>query len=170
MQALGLIWRDVGPFARDHVEVTTPLAEPVHFGARLLFNHWREKQEKGGLIVGRDLPARALSPALRNLGLYEPIAGCRDFHVRLAGSAFLRRFGRDVTGLKLSDLFEGAAFESHRSQMANMIADRRHFSTDVVLKKNRRDSLNFEMLGLPVLNENGARWALTGIFYHDWVG
>jgi hypothetical protein len=47
MQALGLIWGDVDPFARDFEEVCTLLREPVHFGARLLFNHWREKQEKG---------------------------------------------------------------------------------------------------------------------------
>jgi hypothetical protein len=39
-----------------------------------------------------------------------------------------------------------------------------------MLKKSRRNSLHFEVLGLPVLNEDGARWALAGIFYHDWVG
>ena len=170
MQALGLIWRDVGPFAQDHEEVATPLDGPGHFGARLLFNHWLQKQEKGGMIVGRDIPARALSSSLRNLALYEPIAGCRDFQIRLAGNAFLRRFGRDVTGLKLSNLFEGAMFERHRSQMAEMIANREPFSTDVVLKKSRRESLQFERLGLPILNENGGRLALIGIFYHDWVG
>jgi len=170
MQALGLIWGDVDPFARDFEETCTILREPVHFGARLLFNHWREKQATGGMVVGRDLPARELSPALRNLVLYEPIAGCRDFHVRLAGSALLRRFGRDITGMNLSDLFEGGAFEQHRSEMANMISERRHFCVDVMLKKTRRNSLHFEVLGLPVLAESGARWALAGIFYHDWVG
>ena len=170
MQALGQIWGDVDPFARDFEEVWTPQPEPVHFGARLLFNHWRERQGNGGMIVGRDLPARGLSPTLRNLILYEPIAGASNFHVRLAGSALLRRFGRDVTGLNLSELFHGTAFERHRSEMTNMILDRRHFSADVVLKKSRRTSLQYEMLGLPVLHESGARWALAGIFYHDWVG
>jgi hypothetical protein len=170
MQALGLIWGDVDPFARDFEEVCTLLREPVHFGARLLFNHWREKQEKGGMIVGRDLPARELSPTLRNLVLYEPIDGGSDFHVRLAGSALLRRFGRDITGLNLSDLFVGHVFEQHRSEMVDMIRHREHFSVDVMLKKSRRNSLHFEVLGLPVLNEDGARWALAGIFYHDWVG
>jgi hypothetical protein len=170
MQALGLIWGDVDPFARDFEEVCAPLSAPVHFGARLLFNHWSAKQEKGGMIVGRDVPARALGPALRNLILYEPISGGSNFHVRLAGSALLRRFGRDVTGLNLSDIYEGPSFERHRGEMANMILDRRPFSMDVALKKSRGDSLHFEVLGLTVLHESGARWALVGIFYHDWVG
>ncbi len=170
MQALGLIWGDVDPRARDFNEVRTPLSAPVHFGARLLFNHWSEKQEKGGMIVGRDIPARELSTTLRNIALCEPVSGGSDFRVRLAGSAFLRRFGRDITGLNLSDLFEGASFERHRIELANMIVDRQHFSMDVVLKKSRRNSLHYEVLGLPVLNETGARWAVLGIFYHDWVG
>jgi hypothetical protein len=170
MQALGLIWGDVDPRAGDFEEVVTPLREPVHFGARLLFQHWREKQEKGGMIVGRDLPSRALGPALRHLALYEPIAGGSDFYVRLAGSALLRRFGRDITGCTLSELFDGVTFDQHRDQLANMILDRRPFSLDMKLKKSGRDSLHFEVLGLPVLHESGTRWALTGIFYHDWVG
>lgn len=170
MQALGLIWGDVDPHARGFEEVRTPLPAPVHFGARLLFNHWSEKQEKGGMIVGRDIPSRELSTTLRNLALCEPIAGGSDFRVRLAGSAYLRRFGRDVTGLALSDLFEGAAFERHRKELADMIVSRQHFSMDVLLKKSRRDTLHYEVLGLPVLNETGLRWALLGIFYHDWVG
>jgi hypothetical protein len=170
MQALGLIWGDVDPHARDFEEVATPLREPVHFGARLLFKQWREKQQKGGMIVGRDIPSRALGSTLRNLALHEPIAGGSDFYVRLAGSAFLRRFGRDITGCTLSELFDGDTFERHRCQLANMILDRRPFSLDMKLKKSGRDSLHFEVLGLPVLHESGTRWALTGIFYHDWVG
>jgi hypothetical protein len=170
MQALGLIWGDNDPRAGDVEESATPLREPVHFGARLLFKYWSEKQEKGGLIVGRDLPSRALGPTLRNLALFEPIAGGSDFFVRLAGSAFLRRFGRDITGCTLSELFDSVTFERHRDRLADMILDRRHFSLDMKLKKSGRDSQHFEVLGLPVLHESGTRWALTGIFYHDWVG
>lgn len=170
MQALGLIWGDDDSRSGDVVEVATPLREPAHFGARLLFKHWSEKQEKGGMIVGRDLPSRALGPTLRHLALYEPIAGGSDFYVRLAGGALLRRFGRDITGCTLSELFDATTFECHRTRLANMILDRRPFSLDMKLKKGGRDGLHFEVLGLPVLHESGTRWALTGVFYHDWVG
>ena len=169
MQALGLIWKDFGS-ASGVEEIRTPLREPVHFGARLLFNHWRVKQAAGGMVVGRDLPVRELTPALRNLILYEPLEGGHDFQVRLAGSANLRRFGRDVTGQRLSEMFEGDAFEWRRKTLANALVTREHVSTDVLLKRSRGDSLRFEVLTLPVLNESGARWALGGIFYPDWVG
>jgi hypothetical protein len=170
MHALGMIWGDFESLSRDFEEVRTPLPEPVHFGARLLFNHWRDRQEKGGMIVGRDVPSRELAPTLRNLVLLEPVAGARDFRVRLAGSACLRRFGRDVTGLNLSGLYEGDAFERHRRELADMIVHRQHFSMEVTLKKSRRNTLNYEVVGLPILSESGGRWAMLGIFYHDWVG
>src|ERR1700760_5150866 len=99
MQALGLIWGDVDPFARDFEEVCTLLREPVHFGARLLFNTWREKQEKGGFQLGRDLPSRELSTTLRNLVVYEPVDGGRDFPVRLARPGLLRPAGRGLNGI-----------------------------------------------------------------------
>jgi len=98
------------------------------------------------------------------------VDGGRDFRVRLAGSALLRRYGRDITGMMLSDLFMGEGFERHRREMADMLADGRHFCVDVMLKKNRSNSLHFEVLGLPVRSETGAPWALAGIFYHDWIG
>jgi hypothetical protein len=169
MQALGLIWKDFGN-TPDIQETCTPLREPVHYGARLLLNHWSEKQAKGGMVVGRDLPARELSPALRHLILYEPLEGGHDFRVRLAGSANLRRFGRDVTGTRISELFEGDAFEWRLKTLARVLTTREPCSSDVLLKRSRRDSLRFEVLTLPVLNEAGARWALGGIFYPDWVG
>jgi hypothetical protein len=169
MQALGLIWKDFGS-ASDFEEICTPLRHPVHFGARLLLNHWREKQAKGGMVVGRDLPARALSPALRHLILYEPLDGGHDFRVRLAGSANLRRFGRDITGTRLSDLFDGNAFDWRRKTLARVLTTREPCSSDVLLKRNRGDSLRFEVLTVPVLNEAGVRWALGGIFYPDWLG
>src|SRR6202012_1954162 len=103
-QALGLIWKDFGS-TPDVQETCTPLRAPVHFGARLLFSHWQEKQAAGGMIVGRDIPSRAITSALRHLILYEPLEGGHDFRIRLAGSANLRRFSRDVTGMRLSELF-----------------------------------------------------------------
>jgi hypothetical protein len=170
VQALGQIWGDVDPLARDFEEVSTRLHEPVHYGARLLFSHWEEKQREGGFQLGRDLPSRALSTTLRNLMIFEPAADGSDLRVRLAGSALLRRFGRDVTGLMLFDLFAGAQFERHRSQMADMLIDGEPFFRDVARKKGRNNRLHFEVLGLPVRSESGAPWALTGTFYHDWVG
>src|SRR4029077_18422682 len=90
MQALGLVWGDVDTPSYEPDEQSMPLAAPVHFGARLLFEYWEERAAHGGIAIGRDVPPRKLSPILLNPAVYEPLEG--DFRIRLAGAAFLRRF------------------------------------------------------------------------------
>src|SRR5665213_3237509 len=139
--------------------------------ARALLAHWHDNQAKGGLVFGQDVPSRELSATLRNLIVYEPLDEGRDFRVRVAGSALIRRFGRDVKGLLLSELFEGGMFARQRDEMNAMIRDGKPFSLDVVLWSGRRNGLQFEVLGLPILaSENGPYWPVIAIFYHDWVG
>ena len=170
MQALGLVWGDVDALASDMVEKRTRIAEPVHFGARLLFDFWRRQRAAGGFVVGRDVPSRALAPVLRNLILYEPLDGGRDFRIRLAGSALIRRFGCDITGLKLSELFAPDAFANYRAAMAEVLASDAPVGLDVTLSAKGRAQLHFEVLGLPVLAaDRAATWVLGGLFYHDWT-
>ena len=170
MQALGLVWGDVDALAPDMVESRTRIPEPLHFGARLLFDNWRKRRSAGGFVVGRDVPSRALSPVLRNLVLYEPIDGLRDFAVRLAGSALIRRFGCDITGLKLSELFDRESFECHRAAMVEIVTTDTPNALDVKLAGKGRTQLHFVVLGLPVLAaDRAAVWVLGGLFYHDWT-
>ncbi len=171
MQALGMILGDVDASAHDFEETRKTLPEPAHFGARAVLAHWQEKQAAGGLVFGKDLPSRELSTALRNLMIYEPLDGGRDFRVRVAGSALIRRFGRDIKGLLLSELFDGAMFAHQRDEMNVLTQDRKPVSIDVSLRSGRRNGLKFEVLYLPILaSENGPAWPMVGIFYHDWVG
>jgi hypothetical protein len=170
MQALGLVWDDVDNLVADADATYTRLSEPRHFGARLALEAWRTQRLADGFVVGRDVPSRALAPVLRNLAVYEPLDGGCDFRARLAGSALIRRFGCDVTGLKLSELFDREAFEHHRAVMAEVLASQTPRSLDVQIKSESRTQLRFEVLSLPVLapdRETG--WLLTGLFYHDWT-
>jgi len=170
MQALGLVWGDVDALASDAVEKRTKIPEPLHFGARLMFDNWRKLRSAGDFVVGRDVPSRVLSPVLRNLVLYEPLDGGCDFAVRLAGSALIRRFGCDITGLKLSELFDRESFECHRDTMCEIVATDRPNALDVKLAAKGRTQLHFEVLGLPVLAaDRSAVWVLGGLFYHDWA-
>jgi hypothetical protein len=170
MQALGLVWRDVDALAADVHEKRTKILEPVHFGSRILFDNWRKRRQDGGFVVGRDVPSRALSPVLRNLVVYEPMDGGRDFKVRLAGSALIRRFDCDITGLKLSELFDRVSFECHRDAAAAVIATDTPNVLDVKLMSKGRTQLHFEALGLPVQSpDQSAVWLLGGLFYYDWT-
>jgi hypothetical protein len=170
MQALGLVWGDVDALVCDADETRARILAPVHFGARLLFDIWRKRRDAGGFVVGRDVPSRALASVLRNLVLYEPIDGGRDFGVRLAGSALIRRFGCDITGLKLSELFGPAAFATHRDAMADVLAKNAPIGLEVTMGTEGRMQLHFEVLGLPVLAADGVTpWVLGGLFYYDWA-
>lgn len=170
MQALGLVWDDVDNLSPDVDEIHVPIPAPAHFGGRLLFDIWRERRVSGGLVVGRDVPSRALAPVLRNLAVYEPLDKARDFRVRLAGSALIRRFGCDITGLKLSELLERKPFGYHRDAMTNVLATNSPRAIDVRLQSGGRTQLHFEVLNLPVLAPNRKTpWVLGGLFYSDWT-
>jgi len=170
MQALGLVWGDVDAPAHEPDERSTPLEVPHLFGARLLYEFWEERAAHGGIVIGRDVPSRKLGPILRNLGVYQPLEGGADFRVRLAGAAFLRRFGRDVGGARLSDLFDGRAFERRRDNLLEILHSGRPAIHDVEVPQLKRAPLRFEALALPALSPTRTTgWLLGGMFFHDWA-
>ncbi|HEY2070117.1 MAG TPA: PAS domain-containing protein [Rhizomicrobium sp.] len=170
MQALGLVWRDVDTSGADVQEKRVRIPEPIHFGSRLLFDTWRRRRSNDGFVVGRDVPSRPLASILRNLIVYEPQDGARDFRVRLAGSALIRRFDCDITGLKLSELFDRTSFECHRDAMVDIVQNDSTSVLDVKLVSRGRTQLHFEVVGLPVQSpDRSAVWVLGGLFYYDWT-
>lgn len=119
-----------------------------------------------GIVVGRDVPSRDIARLLNRVIVYEPIDEHHDLKVRLAGTAVRHRFGRDITGRKMSKLFNPAEFpirfqtvmeviERNEPRMARIV----HGSADVEI-------LRIELLILPIIAPNGSdRWALTFCFY-----
>lgn len=170
MQALGLVWGNIDPLATDLKEQRIPIEYPVQFGARLLFDHWQALDARGGLVVGRDVPSRKLASVLRNLALFVPIDGGADFGARLAGTAYMRRFGCDITGLALPEIFDHSDLACRRAEFAEILRDRRPSLFDVKLTRGDREVLRFETLGLPVTSpDRRETWILSGLFYSDWT-
>ncbi len=169
MQALGLVWRDVDSISPNSEEVCVHRDEPEHPGACVTFDNWREKRTAGGFVVGRDLPSRALGGVLRNLAICEPVKGGTDYHVRLAGTGFVRRFGCDITGTLLSHLYEPREFQRCAGSLKHA-AQGTPSSWDVKLIRDRKIELQYETLLIPVLSPDlSQNWVLAGIFYHDWA-
>lgn len=169
MQALGLVWRDVGPIAPDCREQFISKAALEHHCAKLTWRKWQERRSDGGFAIGRDLPSRALAPALRSLAVLEPVDDGRDFRVRVAGMALVRRYECDVTGLMLSQLYEKDAFVAHRAGLHLALGGAPQFF-DVEISHKARVLLRYEALQLPVLSpDRGRTWVLSGYFYPDWT-
>ncbi|HUJ01995.1 MAG TPA: PAS domain-containing protein [Rhizomicrobium sp.] len=168
MQALGQVWGGLDPRARDYRETAKPLSAPTLHGAQTILKAWREA--KDGFVVGRDIPSRPLSSVLRNLGLLEPLDRARDFRVRLAGTALLRRFGRDIKGATLSELYTQGAFERRRKWLTEAIDGERPVIHALTMQQGDGRPLSFERVYLPVLApDRAAHWVLAGYFYYeDW--
>lgn len=170
MQALGLVWDNLDPLTIDLEEAATDIARPKQFGAALLLEQWRTKKEWGGFVVGRDVPSRALACVLRNLALYEAVDGASDFRVRLAGSAFIRRFGQDVTGFKLSQIYSPQNFAWQCADLRAVASGDAPHIADVTLVRDSRTVLRYESVRLPVLAPDRVSvWVLGSLFCFDWV-
>jgi hypothetical protein len=169
MQALGLVWRDVDSLSPNCEEHFVHKAAPAHPGASLTYGDWREKHEAGGFVVGRDLPSRALAGVLRNLAIYEPVDSGADFRMRVAGTGLVRRYGCEVTGMLLSQLYEPMAFE----RQLEIVAKARHGApifADIRMTHGRRVELQYESLLLPVRSPDlSQNWVMGGFFYPDWA-
>ncbi|HWU25795.1 MAG TPA: PAS domain-containing protein [Rhizomicrobium sp.] len=171
MQALGLVWGDHHAVNANLREVRAPIGEPTQYGAKLLLEQWRARTDTSlGFVVGRDVPSRALAPILRSLAIYEPLEGMKDFRIRLAGTAFVRRFGRDVTGARLSDLYAPEAWETQCRALASVVESGSPNVGDVKITRDNRVYIRFESLSLPVLSPDSKDiWVMSGIFYFDWA-
>jgi hypothetical protein len=168
MQALGLVWENLAHSGRNVREIRTPIAEPTHFGAVLLLEHWWERQPRGGIVVGRDLPSRKLGCILRNLAVYEPVDAGRDWRIRLAGSTFMRRFAREISGLTLSQCVTSDRLDEHLEELANAIRLSAPIAHNVRITRGEKTHAEFETLLLRILAPKGlASWVLEGIFYKD---
>ena len=164
MQALGQVWGRIDPRAPDLKETASHLDAPRLHGAQLLLDNWCKAD--GGFVIGRDIPSRPLSSVLRNIAVLEPVEG--DFHVRLGGTALLVRFGRDISGAHLSELYAPATFARRSKWLHDAIDGNRPLMHQIEMRQGNRKPLNFELIYLPVLApDRRTPWALAGFFYYE---
>jgi hypothetical protein len=142
--------------------------EAAHPDSQLLVAFWRERTREDGFVVGRDIPSRPLAGLLRSLMVNEPIEEGADYRIRLAGSALRRRYGREITSLRLSELFSPEAYVPHPLITREALATGEPRILDVREEEFRQLRHHREVVVLPVLSpDRSAKWVLAGIFYFD---
>jgi hypothetical protein len=152
----------------DYRYVLEPRKEPEHPSSRLLLDYWRRCEKRGGMRMGRDIPHRALAKVLAYVAVTEPVNGWRDGYMRLVGSGLTDRFGRDITGVLISELFVYDDPQMYALMMGGAKAaatERRPgFALDRILLHGKEVMRN-EVVVLPVqAPDSDAMWALTGTF------
>lgn len=141
------------------------LTVPSHPEAVAVMAYW-EQHAAQGLRIGRDIPSHAVAHWLSHMSVNEPIPGGCDFKIRLAGEAVKVRFGRDVTGERLTRLFGAAEFLPRSADLCDVIAHGCPHLARVHYHAGNVDILNVELVMLPVTAPNGVdHWALTFAFY-----
>jgi hypothetical protein len=146
----------------------TVVQTPAHPRSIQLLAYWRECGARGGMRMGRDMPSRAIGSLLRDLCVSEPIGDWADARIRLAGSTMAEYFGRDVSGMLMSQIV-GDGRENDFQLMMNgsryATANNKPGTIEHLLLDEGRVALRQEMTAVPIWSPEGdTRWLVTGTF------
>ena len=75
------------PVTGQNLEMTvSEMDAPTHEGAKALLAYWSDCCREGDFVMGRHVPARAITRLMKNLNVMEPVGSGKDFRFRLVGS------------------------------------------------------------------------------------
>jgi len=141
------------------------IAAPNHPKAQKLYAFWQEHAEHG-IVIGRDVPSRPIADLLSSISIYEPVNDGTDLRVWLAGTSMRRRFGNDITGKLMSELYTPDDFRAHLEDARLSLEAGRPTFIDSRLSIGAVEQMHLEVVVLPVLAPDGiSRWVLAGVFY-----
>jgi hypothetical protein len=90
-----------------------------------LFAYWASLKD-GALLPGRrHLDPGGIKRLLPTVSLIDVARDPLDFRVRLAGTALYGVYGREITGQRLSDIYNTAAADYWRVELGRVVTDRR---------------------------------------------
>ena len=140
-------------------------AEPTDPDAHQFLALWREQTRGRDLIIGKDISSRPVARFLANLMVVEPINDDADCRVRLAGSLVRRRYGREVSGQRLSALFSWDIFERHIADMREVRRTGEPLILLATVPQETSGPRTFDVVILRVLAPDGkSMWNIVGIF------
>ena len=115
-----------------------------------------------GIIIGRDVPSRAIASLLSYVIVHEPIDGGSDLKVRLAGASIRKRFGRDITGETMSKMFPTPDFPDRLSSVMTAIETGVPQYAFCLVTSGSLVILHTELVIMPVLaHDRVTKWGLT---------
>ena len=143
------------------------VASPTHPDAQELLAFWKSRPS-GGIVIGRDVPSRKIANLLGHIAIYEPVDGRRDFRVRLAGNSVRGRYGSDIKGKLMSELFDAEAFAYNCAKAKEVLLSHQMMIFEADLSQFGITRRTYEVVLLPVLApDQSSKWMLCGIFRFD---
>jgi hypothetical protein len=141
--------------------------QPSHTQGRILLDYWQFCMEKHGcFVVGRDIPARVIATLLAHIIVSEPVKDGTDMRIRLAGTALRRRFGEEIAGRFISELFDAEDFRHHLAAGHEVLRSGRPQIIESRLTRGAVEELHSEAVLLPARSADLAYdWIVTGVFF-----
>ena len=152
------------PDLRDHYAIVQSAQHPQ---TRKLIEFWNARGPDG-IVVGRDVPSRAIAPLLSHIAIWEPADGGRDLRIRLAGASLRRRFGIEIKGRLMSELFPPGDFRNHLAGTLQVLETGTPMIVDSRLIRRTVEELHLEIAVLPVRSpDRKTGWVLSSVFFFD---
>lgn len=89
-----------------------------------LFAYWASRRQGAKLPGRRDLSPGDIKRLLPTISLIDVSHDPLDFRVRLAGTALYDVYGREITGRRLSEIYNTSAADYWRSELGQVAAGR----------------------------------------------
>jgi hypothetical protein len=155
------------PVTGQSLEMTVSEMEaPNHEGAKELLAYWNDCCRAGGFVMGRHVPARAISRLTKNLNVTEPVGSGEDFRFRLVGSELTHRIGRDITGMLVSEVYPEIVVKGFLASLNKVIAVGTPVFQSVRVVGLVGEVRRPEVVMVPMKSpDETATWVLHGVFY-----
>lgn len=148
---------------RITTEILEWLAGPELAETRHLHSFW-QKQLQDGLAHLKDFTKPELTHLLRYTIIWEPIGPWLDARVRLMGQALQFRFGADITGHKMSEVFSHLERPQHIRMLRHSMQQNKPTFIKSSLRSEGREIMSLEVFTAPVLDDdNGCILAMVNV-------
>lgn len=133
-----------------------------------LFAYWASLRD-GALLPGRrHLDPGGIKRLLPTVSLIDvipqaPGTGALEFRMRLAGTGLYGVYGREITGKRLTDIYNSAAAEYWRTELGKVVADRRPAVGVHSLAWRGASHLSILWLRLPLASDGQAVDMILGL-------
>lgn len=135
----------------------TVISRPEHPCSEALIAYWRRFEAENGMRMGREVPSRGIARFLSHISICEPVGHWTDGRIRVAGSILVLRFGRDIGGMLISDLYaadpKGGRILLETARRAQETREPGLISARV--RSNEVELMRFEVAALPIFAADG---------------
>jgi len=90
-----------------------------------LFAYWASRRAGAKLPGRRDLDPAGIKRLLPTLSLIDVVHEPLDFRMRLAGTGLYDVYGREITGRRIGDIYNNAAADYWRIELAGVVRERK---------------------------------------------